>query len=143
MQLLRKIYNCNAPVKDLKQICTKCLRSCVELSCTVWNSIKIQEKSEDLENIQKCALKIIYEAKYKSQQQALNQIEIKPIYERTKNILQKIVQELHFKSKTEEEKNFRINLKTHQLSTRYPDIARTERLRSSPIIYIQNLLNEI
>ena len=45
-------------------------------------------------------------------------------------------------------KYFRFNIKTHKMNTRHPekfevDYARTERLKRSPIIYMQNLLTEI
>ena len=44
-------------------------------------------------------------------------------------------------------KMFPLNEKTHKMSTRNPEKYRvqhafTERLKSSPIIYMQNLLNE-
>ena len=146
MQLLRKIKSFNAPLKDLKQIYITFIMSCLEQSCTVWNSMITKENSDDLERIQKCALKIIFEDKYKDYPNALNKIDLETLAERREKLCRIFAQKGVSNPKLK--KHFRLNIKTHQMDTRHPekfevDHARTERLKRSPIIYMQNLLNEI
>ena len=144
MQLLRKIKSFNAPMEDLKQIYITFIRSCLEQSCTVWNSMISQENSEDLERIQKCALKIIFEDKYLDYQNALNKIDLETLSERRETLCRSFARK--GVSNVKIKKHFRINSKKHKMNTRYPEIyevdfAHTERLKKSPIIYMQNLLN--
>ena len=81
MQLLRKIKSFNAPHKDLKQVYITFIRSLLEQSCTVWNSMLSQENIQDIERVQKSACKIILEDNYSEYQNALNQLDIETFAE--------------------------------------------------------------
>ena len=59
MRILHKISEFNPPVEDMLTIYMSYIRSIVEQSCTVWHSRLTQENIEDLERIQKSALRII------------------------------------------------------------------------------------
>ena len=63
MRLLHKLVEFDVPIPDLIQIYTLFIRSIVEQSCVVWHSSLTVENSDDLEGIQKNALKIILKDK--------------------------------------------------------------------------------
>ena len=53
MELLRRISNFNAPIKDLVQIYITYIRSILEQSCVIWHSTLTQEDCDSLERVQK------------------------------------------------------------------------------------------
>ena len=59
MEILRKISSFGASLDELKNIYILYVRSLLEQSCTVWNSGLTVENTQDLERIQKTALKKI------------------------------------------------------------------------------------
>ena len=63
MQLLRRVASFGAPIEDLKQIYILFVRSQLEHSATVWHSGLTVENTDDLERVQKTALKIILGSK--------------------------------------------------------------------------------
>ena len=71
MIILRKISQFTKKLDDLKQIYISFIRSIIEQSCQVWNFSLTNENSEDLERIQKNALKIILGNNYKNYETAL------------------------------------------------------------------------
>ena len=71
MQLLRKVASFGTPVDDLKDIYILFVTSILEQSATVWHSSITVENENDLERVQKSALKIILNEKYTSYQQGL------------------------------------------------------------------------
>ena len=104
-----------------------------------------EENVQDLERIQKCSLKIILEDKYKNYQNALNITEMDTLFDRRealcKNFALKNVKNVKMK------KHFIRNTKAHEMETRESEpykvnFAHTERLRKSPVIYMQKLLNQ-
>ena len=84
MQLLRKVSNFNASKEDLKQIYISFIRSYLEQSCTVWHSGLTVENTNDIERVQKCALKIILKNSYKNYQNALNMLGLESLHSRRK-----------------------------------------------------------
>ena len=62
----------DAPTKDLKLVYITFIRSVCEQSSSVWHSGLNLQNTEDLERIQKVALKIMLKEKYKDYQNALN-----------------------------------------------------------------------
>ena len=59
MQLLHRTSNFGASTEDLKQIYTTFIRSVLEQSCAVWHSSLTQEDSDNLERVQRSAVKLI------------------------------------------------------------------------------------
>ena len=57
MRLLHKLIEFNLPTEELITIYILFIRSICEKSCTVWHSCLTVENSNDLERIQKVALK--------------------------------------------------------------------------------------
>ena len=58
------------------------IRSLLEQSCTIWHSGLTDDNRNDLERVQKSALKIILKNKYKSYQNALNFLELENLENR-------------------------------------------------------------
>ena len=89
--------------------------------------------------------KIIFEGKYKDYQKALDKIDLETLAGRRKALC------LSFAKKNvnivKVRRHFRKNEKTHEMITTEPenfevDFANTDRLKRSPIIYMQKLLNQ-
>ena len=145
MQLLRKVSSFGASIEDLKNIYFLYVRSQVEQSAIVWHSSLTEENSQDLERVQKTAMKIILKNKYKGYKKSLMKLEMDTLKVRRQNL------SLNFAIKSTKNKKmnhmFPKNIKLHLMETRNPEKftvqhANTERLKRSPIIFMQNLLNE-
>ena len=145
MQLLRKVAEFSDNVQDLKLIYIIFIRSLLEQSCIVWQSMISQENKDDLERVQKCSLKLVLKGKFQNYQNALNRLELLSLDERRQNLSRKFaIKNLNCDKM---ETYFQDNLKTHIMKTRHPEqhnvtFAHTQRLKDSPIIYMQGLLNE-
>ena len=146
MELLRKVTSFGASYAELVNIYIMYIRSLLEQSCTVWHSGLTEENSQDLERIQKSALRIILQESYTNYENALNFLEIESLCERREALC------LTFAKKclnNEKMKHlFQPNKKVHTMETRFQEeyevnLAKTERLKNSPIIYMQRLLNDI
>ena len=59
MKLVRKVASFGASQEDLKNVYVLFVRSLLEQSATVWHSSLTEENSDDLERVQKSAVKII------------------------------------------------------------------------------------
>ena len=77
LQLLHKIIDFGSSLSDLKEIYILFIRSILDQSCTIWNSSLTQENINDIERVQKSALRIILGERYKTYQNALNLLEMR------------------------------------------------------------------
>ena len=82
MELLRKISVFCAIHDEMKNIYILYIRSLIEQSCTVWHSGLTVEKCQDLERLQKSALKIILKESYKTYEHALNILDLENLFDR-------------------------------------------------------------
>ena len=64
MLILHKLYSFNISVEDLVHIYILYIRSLVEQNVAVWNHTITQEEEEDIERVQKIALKVILKDEY-------------------------------------------------------------------------------
>ena len=144
MELLRRAASFGPPIEDLKDIYVLFVRSILEQSATVWHSSITAENSSDLERVQKSALKVILKEKYSNYQNALAQIGIESLESRREDLC------LNFARKCVKNKKlvhmFPENPKPHGMNTRHEEryevqFANTDRLKNSPLIYMQKLLN--
>ena len=71
MQLLKRVDSFNTPLEDLKEIYILFVRSILEQSAVVWNSSLTTENSDDLERVQRTAVKIILKDKYSGYENGL------------------------------------------------------------------------
>ena len=145
MELLRKVSNFGASWDDLKNIYILFVRSHLEQSCTVWHSGLTEENSNDLERVQKSALKLILKNSYETYENALKILQLDSLKQRRKILC------LDFSKKCLEHPKmkdlFPKNPKSHQMTTVHQEKyfinhAHKERTKNSPIIYMQRLLNE-
>ena len=116
MELLRRVASFGASVEDLKLIYILFVRSHLEQSATVWHSGLTQENRNDLERVQKSALKVILKDKYENYEKALNYLNIESLENRRTNLCinfaEKCLKKEKFKSM------FPLNNKIHDQETR-------------------------
>ena len=92
MEMLRKLVKFQPPKNDLKHVYTAYIRSLLEQSCTVWNSSLTLENSNDLERVQKVALKIILKENYINYEHALKTLELETLQSRREHLCLKFAQ---------------------------------------------------
>ena len=116
MELLRRVASFNPPIDDLKIIYVMYVRSILEFSATVWHSSLTEENRNDLERVQKTALKVILGQRYKTYKNALNLLNLETLDERRE------ILSLNFAKRTSKHpklnKMFPLNVKSHSMDTR-------------------------
>ena len=133
------------PREDMKTIYTLFVRSLLEQSATVWHFSLTQDNINDLERVQKTAVKIILQDEYKGYQRGLAQLDLETLENRREELCLAFAQKC---TKNEKMKHmFPLNDKSHNMNTRNDEkykvqFANTDRLKDSAIIYMQNILNE-
>ena len=145
MQLLRKVDSFGASIEDKKIIYYAFIRCRLEQSASVWHSSLTKENINDLERVQKNAVRIILKNEYNGYKNSLEKLDMETLSERRNNLC------LNFAIKCTKNKRlskmFPINENAHQMIPRLQQkfkvqYANTERLRKYSIIYMQNLLND-
>jgi hypothetical protein len=142
MALLRRVAGFNPPEEDLKDIYILFVRSILEQSATVWHSSISEENKNDLERVQKTALKVILREKYTGYNQGLAKLGLESLEIRRENLC------LNFANKCIKSERLKhmFPLNQHNVNKRNKEtyevqFANTGRLQKSPIIYMQKLLN--
>ena len=79
MCILHKLYSFNVPVEDLLHIYILYIRSLVEQNVAVWNHTITQEEVDDIERVQKTALKIILKENYVDYHSALQSADMEKL----------------------------------------------------------------
>ena len=142
MELLRQVASFGTPVDDLKIIYILFVRSLLEQSATVWHSSLTQENRDDLERVQRSAIKVILQEKYVSYKKGLAQLGLDSLDSRRDDLCLKFA---HKCVKNPTLKNmFPVNMKQHQMKTRDEEKfevkhANTERFKKSSIIYMKKM----
>ena len=113
--------------------------SLCEQSSSVWHSSITLQNEDDLEQIQGVAITIILKNCYTNYQNALNILELQSLKERREEICLKFAQKC-----LSNPKKWIISSKLSKTQHKHFQISfsNTERLRKSPIIYMQTLLNK-
>ena len=119
------------------------MRSLLEQSATVWHSST--ENKDDLARVQRSAVKIIMGERYNGYKKALAELEIETLEQWREKLCLNFALKCAKNEKTK--KMFPLNEKQHKMNTRNTEKsqvqhANTERLKNSPLIYMQNLLND-
>ena len=145
MTMLHYLLEYNPPINDLLTIYTLYIRSMLEQSAVVWHSGLSEENKADLERVQKTCLKIIYRENYKSYNSALQRANLLSLSDRRKKLCLKFAKKCIKNEATKD--MFPLNRNFTNVNTRFHEMyqvqhANTERLKRSPLIYMQNLLNE-
>ena len=145
MELLRRVASFGTPAEDLKTVYILFVRSLLEQSATVWHSSLTQENIQDLERVQKTAIKVILQENYQGYQRGLAQLGLETLESRREDLCLNFALKCAKNSKMQH--MFPLKSKTHLMNTRKEDKyevqhANTDRLKDSAIIYMQNMLNE-
>ena len=140
LEILRKLYEFNVPITDLVHIYTLYVRSILEFNCCVWHFSITVEESEEIERVQKIALKLILRNKYLSYKHALQMTDLETLEERRLMLCQRFAVKTSKNAKT----NSIFPLDTTKHSNKYKvTFARTDRLLYSAVPQMQRILNTI
>ena len=132
MELVRKVAGFGASKDDLKNIYILFVRSLLEQSSSVWHSSLTIENSDDLERIQKSAVRIIMGENYISYNQSLIKLDIESLKDRRESLCLNFAQKCTKNPRTKY--MFPNNKNMHTMETRKRekykvDHANTERLK--------------
>ena len=116
MELLRKVASFGTNMEELKNIYFLFVRSLLEQSATVWHSSITQENKDDLERVQRSAVKIIMGERYNGYQKALAELEIETLEQRRENLCLNFA--LKCSKNEKSKKMFPLNEKQHKMNTR-------------------------
>ena len=145
MELLRKVANFSTSIEDKKDIYVLYVRSILEQSSVVWHSSLTNENSEDLERVQKSAVRIILGKDFENYEDALVKADLESLENRREELCKKFAEKC---LKNEKAKSiFPVREKTHNMNTREEEsfnvnFAHTGRLMKSAIPYMQRILNK-
>ena len=119
----------------------------MEQSCVIWHSSLTYQNIEDIERIQKCALRIILGKRYKSYEEALDILNLKTLKDRRKDLCERFAKNCVESPNERVSSIFKVKQKFHAMETRKKSIidvrfAKTDRLKNSAITYMQRMLNE-
>ena len=79
MSILHRLYSFKLPVEDLVHIYIMCIRSLLEQNEAVWHHSLTVDNSEELERVQKVALKILLEENYSDYPKALRETNLQSL----------------------------------------------------------------
>ena len=82
MSILLNLCKFDIPQEDLVMIYAKYIRSILEYNSNVWFSNSTEKEKDDIERVQKVALKIIMKEKYIRYEQALEDLNLETLQER-------------------------------------------------------------
>ena len=120
------------------------IRSILEQSAVVWHSSLTQKNTNDLERVQKVAVRIILGKYYRNYKDGINKLKMEKLEKRRENICLKFAKNCLLNSKV---RNFfpkKINL--HMMKKRKKTIFNNKKIgkryKKSAIPYMTNLLNK-
>ena len=145
MEILRRLANFSAPIKDMVQIYITYIRSILEQSCVIWHSSLTEEDSMKLERVQKNACRNILKEKYESYENSLRILCIDSLFQRREKLLLAFGRKCLRLEQTKELFPLNENIDTLKLRTRGKyriTETNTERFKNSTVPCIQRILNE-
>ena len=144
MQVLTKASKFTSNIHDLKRIYLTYIQSILDQSAVVWHSSLSQRNRNDLERIQKVAVKIILGKNYLSYKEGLLKLRLEKLDCRREKICLNFAKKC---LKNEKVKHFfEKDYKLHKMNTRSKNVfkvrtSRTKRFQQSSIPYMVKLLN--
>ena len=110
----------------------------------MWHSTLTEENANDLERVQKCAIRIMLGEKYSEYESALLKVDLDDLKTRRENLCLNFAKKCLESDKTQE--LFPLNENNHVMKGRNTEkyqvnFANTDRLKNSSLPYMQKLLN--
>ena len=128
---------------DLKIIYKLFIRSILEQSAVVWHSSLIQRNSDDIERVQKSAVKIMMGQKYDEYDEALKYLNLEKLSERRQKLCLSFAKKCIKHEKAKQLFPLNNHIKHLRNNERFKvNFASSERYKKSSIPYMQNLLNQ-
>ena len=93
MQLLRKCATFTTDKNELTNVYILFIRSILEQSCVVWHSSLNKEDSENLERVQKSAIKVILQEEFTEYTEGLQHLKLDTLSERRAALCQNFAEE--------------------------------------------------
>ena len=87
MMILHRLYEFNLPIAEMVNIYILFIRSVLEYACIVWHSSISSEECNNIERVQKTALRIILKSDYDNYPSALRLVCLSTLKETQKIIL--------------------------------------------------------
>ena len=145
MKILQTAAKYTSSIGDLKTIYFSKIRSKLEYASSVWNSGLSKKNCNDIERIQRGAVRIILKERYSTYSKALKDLRMDSLEIRRKklslNLAKKSLKHDKLKQLFPACKSNHSMKKRNQRKFKV-NYARTERYKRSPIVYMQNLLND-
>ena len=145
MRMLHKFSKFTKNKSHLMHIYKSQVRGSLEYCSTVWHSSLTQSDCNDIERVQKAAMKVIMGVRYQGYEEALKFMKIDSLRERrikmALRFAKKSVRQEHFSSLFPLAKN--VHLMTKRNPERYVvRTANTQRMKTSAVPFLQRLLND-
>ena len=142
MIILRNLVEFDVPQEDLVLIYCQYIRSVMEFNSSVWFSTITQEEKDDLEKVQRCAIKLIMKEEYQTYEDALERLKLQNLSDRREMLALRFAKKC---TKHEKSKDW-FPLNESSIKIRNGDkykvnFASTGRLQYSAIPAMRELLN--
>ena len=145
MWMIRRLKNLGASNTQLKDIYIKQVRSVLEQCVPLWHPSLAQYETQNIERVQKAALRIIYGQNYHSYNSACKAANLLTLEVRRLDLCESFAKKSLKHPK--HSKWFKLNAKATHTRQKLPKFAtpysRTARFDNSPIPYLTGLLNKI
>ena len=143
--MLRKIHSFGATQRDVVHLWVVYCRSVLEQSAVLWQGGLTQENKDNLERTQKSFVKLISKGNKANYETLLSQLNLTTLDKRRDILSLRWAKKCLSNEKTS--KMFPLNKKNLQHNTRNKEKytifhANTQRMKNSPVIYMQHLLNK-
>ena len=146
LELLRKVSEFSSSIDDKREIYILYIRSILEQSSVVWHSSLTNDDADDLERVQKAAIRLILGDKYENYENGLIKANLESLKDRRKALCK------NFALKCVKSDNLRVknmfpikeinhSMKFRNIEKYEVDFANTGRLKDSAIPYMQRMLN--
>ena len=141
--LLRKLSSFKPKIEDMKTIYTSYIRSILDQSCQVWNFSLTPENADDIERVQKSALKIVLGYQYENFEKALERLNLENLQKRREKLCIKFAQKCTKNERTTQMFPKKTYLKSTKNAEEYVvNFAKTTRYLKSAIPQMQRRLNQ-
>ena len=145
MQLLNRAAGFTSNIEDLKSIYLTYVRSVLEQSAVVWHSSLSSKNRKDLERVQKAAVRVILQQRYKGYKRGLKTLRIQTLEKRREMLCLRFAKNCLKNEKLK--KLFPIRKIEHKMKKRKIQKFRTKktnnlRYQRSAIQHMQSLLNK-